>query len=57
MFIRSAKKQPNGHTMPYFCVGKACYDDHQSERPMQITWKLQYPLPSDVFASYRAAVT
>lgn len=56
LFIRSAKKQLNGRTMPYFCAGKASYVEHQSERPIQITWKLQYPLPGDVFADYRAAV-
>ena len=56
LFIRSAKKQPNGRTMPYFCAGAASYLEHQSERPIQITWRLRYPLPGDVFADYRAAV-
>ena len=56
LFIRSAKKQPNGRTMPYFCAGTASYVEHQSERPIQITWRLRYPLPGDVFADYRAAV-
>ncbi|MGQ7848524.1 DUF3427 domain-containing protein [Granulosicoccus sp. 3-233] len=56
LFIRSAKKQPNGRTMPYFCAGLASYVEHQSERPMQITWRLQQPLPGDVFVEYRAAV-
>ena len=56
LFIRSAKKEVNGRTMPYFCAGTASYVEHQSERPIQITWKLKYPLPGDVFAEYRAAV-
>jgi len=56
LFIRSTKKQPNGRTMPYFCAGTASYVEHQSERPIQITWRLQYPLPGDVFVDYRAAV-
>lgn len=56
LFIRSAKKQPNSRTMPYFCAGTASYVEHQSERPIQITWRLRYPLPGDVFADYRAAV-
>lgn len=56
LFIRSAKKEPNGRTMAYFCAGTATYVEHQSERPIQITWKLRYALPGDVFADYRAAV-
>lgn len=56
LFIRQAKKQPNGRTMPYFCAGLASYVDHESERPIQITWRLQRPLPGDVFVEYRAAV-
>jgi len=56
LFIRSAKKEVNGRTMPYFFAGTASYVEHQSERPIQITWKLRYSLPGDVFAEYRAAV-
>ena len=56
LFIRSAKKEANGRTMPYFCAGTASYVEHQSERPIQITWKLRDSLPGDVFAEYRAAV-
>lgn len=56
LFIRSSKKQAGGRTRPYFCAGTAKYVEHQSERPIQITWKLQYPLPGDVFTDYRAAV-
>ena len=56
LFIRSAKKTPNGRTMPYFCAGTAGYVEHQSERPIQITWKLKHALPGDVFSDYRAAV-
>jgi len=56
LFVRSAKKEVNGRTMPYFCAGTASYVTHQSERPIQITWNLKYALPGDVFAEYRAAV-
>ena len=55
-FVRTTKRDPNGRTTPYFCAGTASYVEHQSERPIQITWKLDHPLPGDTFASYRAAV-
>jgi len=56
LFVRTAKNDANGRTMPYLCAGTATYVDHQSERPIQFTWKLHHPLPGDVFTSYRAAV-
>ncbi len=37
-------------------LGPATYVSHEGERPMAITWKLQHPLPGDVFASFAAAV-
>jgi hypothetical protein len=37
-------------------LGPATYVKHESERPMKITWKLQYRLPGDLFAAFAAAV-
>jgi superfamily II DNA or RNA helicase len=56
LFIREQRKNDAGRAMPYFCAGTATYVEHRSERPIQITWRLDRPLPGDVFASYRAAI-
>ncbi len=56
LFVRTAKQDASGRTLPYFCAGTASYVDHQGERPIQITWQLHHPLPGDIFTSYRAAV-
>ena len=56
LFIRLAKTTSSGRTMPYFCAGTARYVEHRSDRPIQITWRLDEPLPGDVFAQFRAAV-
>jgi superfamily II DNA or RNA helicase len=56
LFVRTAKKDSAGRTIPYFCAGTSTYVEHQSERPIQITWKLDHPLPGDIFTNYRAAV-
>jgi len=56
LFIRRAKVDANGRTMPYFCAGTASYVEHRAERPIQVTWRLHDPLPGDTFADYRAAV-
>jgi superfamily II DNA or RNA helicase len=56
LFVRTAKQGADGQTMPYLCLGEATYLRHQSERPMQITWRLARALPGDTFARWRAAV-
>ena len=56
LFIRTARQDGWRRTMPYFCAGTARYIKHRSERPVQITWRLDHRLPGDVFAEYRAAV-
>jgi hypothetical protein len=40
----------------FYFLGPAKYLSHNSERPMAVTWKLEYPLPGDLFASFAAAV-
>ncbi len=40
----------------FWFLGPATYVSHQGERPMAIKWKLQHPLPGDLFASFAAAV-
>ena len=56
LFVRSSRTDLNGRARPYFCVGRATYVEHRSERPMQITWQLHDALPGDVFGAFRAAV-
>jgi superfamily II DNA or RNA helicase len=36
-------------------LGPATYVSHRSERPMAIRWRLEHPLPGDLFARYAAA--
>jgi superfamily II DNA or RNA helicase len=40
----------------FYFLGPATYVKHEGEMPMAITWKLQHPLPGDLFASFAAAV-
>ncbi len=40
----------------FWFLGPATYVSHQSERPMEITWQLDVPLPGDLFAVFAAAV-
>ncbi|WP_426509630.1 DUF3427 domain-containing protein [Dactylosporangium sp. McL0621] len=40
----------------FWFLGPATYVDHQGERPMAVTWRLQTPLSGDLFAAFAAAV-
>jgi superfamily II DNA or RNA helicase len=40
----------------FYFLGAANYARHESEMPMAITWKLDCPLPGDLFTSFAAAV-
>ncbi len=47
LFIREAKKDERGTTMPYIFLGTASYFRHEGARPMNITWHLGTPIPAD----------
>jgi hypothetical protein len=40
----------------FWCLGPARYVEHRGSRPMAITWRLEVPLPGDLFAEFAAAV-
>jgi len=40
----------------FWFLGPATYVSHESERPMGIKWKLDEPLPGDLFSRFAAAV-
>ena len=40
----------------FWFLGPATYVKHKSEKPMEVTWKLEYPLPGDLYEEFAAAV-
>ncbi len=40
----------------FWFLGPARFVSHESEKPMAVTWRLDYPLPGDLFAAFAAAV-
>jgi superfamily II DNA or RNA helicase/HKD family nuclease len=40
----------------FWFLGPATYVRHEGEQPMAITWRLEYPLPADLYTSFAAAV-
>ena len=54
--VREAKLDAWGSTAPYLLLGPADYVSHVGERPIAITWKLQNPIPADIFETFALAV-
>jgi hypothetical protein len=40
----------------FWFLGPGTYVSHDGERPMAVTWRLERPLPGDLFNSFAAAV-
>lgn len=45
LFVRERKSDSFG-AQPFVFLGTVYYVQHQGSRPMSITWKLEYPIPS-----------
>jgi superfamily II DNA or RNA helicase/HKD family nuclease len=52
IFARNTKKK-NGVTLPYTYLGPAERVNHEGERPIRMVWRLQYPLPAEMFEENR----
>ena len=48
LFVREQQRNEFG-TSPYLFLGPGHYVAHQGSRPIAITWRLQHPMPMDVF--------
>ena len=46
----------NTEERAFHFLGPAKYVQHESERPMAVTWRLEQPLPGDLFQAFAAAV-
>lgn len=49
-----ARERPSDRS--FWFLGPATYVRHEGEMPMAITWRLEFPLPGDLFARFAAAV-
>jgi uncharacterized protein DUF3427/helicase-like protein len=55
LFVRESNER-DGVTLPFLFAGPATYVSHTGSRPMAITWRLDHPLPADLYLVARAAV-
>jgi hypothetical protein len=55
LFVRQAKKDERGITMPYLFLGPVRCASATSERPIQIVWDLEHPMPPGWFTEVKIA--
>jgi len=51
LFIRNQKQDERRETEPYFFVGPVALNEWKGSQPMDIVWKVQEPLPADIYKS------
>jgi superfamily II DNA or RNA helicase/HKD family nuclease len=54
LFVRESKVRDGDlGAPPYLYAGPMTYEQHSGDRPMRIVWRLDHPLPADVFHAAR----
>ncbi|MGC9670648.1 DUF3427 domain-containing protein [Planosporangium sp. 12N6] len=56
LFLRESKESDGALGVPpYLYAGRMRYVEHKGDRPMRILWRLEKPLPADVYHAARVA--
>ncbi len=55
LFIRENRRDERDVTTPYLCLGYARHVGHKSDRPMQVDWELERPMPVEIFEHAKVA--
>ncbi len=55
LFVRENRRDERDVSTPYLCLGRARHVSHKSDRPMQIIWELERPMPAEIFQHAKVA--
>lgn len=55
LFVRENRRDERDVSAPYLCLGPARHVSHQSDRPVQIVWELERPMPIEVYSHAKVA--
>jgi superfamily II DNA or RNA helicase len=53
LFVREQRRDALG-TAPFYFLGPVSYVEHEGERPVAFTWRLQTPMPEELFEVARS---
>jgi len=49
------RTQQRGVTSPYVFLGPVDYESHEREKPMRIIWRLDHPMPPELWSEVKLA--
>jgi superfamily II DNA or RNA helicase/HKD family nuclease len=55
LFVRENKRDERDISTPYLCLGSARHVSHKSDKPMQIVWELDRPMPVEIYSHAKVA--
>ena len=55
LFVREDRDDDRAESNPYVCLGLAHHVSHKRDRPMQIVWELERPMPTELFQRAKVA--
>jgi superfamily II DNA or RNA helicase/HKD family nuclease len=55
LFVRENRRDERDVSSPYLCLGPARHVSHKSDRPMQIVWELERPMPVEIYSQAKVA--
>jgi superfamily II DNA or RNA helicase/HKD family nuclease len=55
LFARENRRDERDVSSPYLCLGAARHVGHKSDRPMQIDWELDRPMPVEIYEHAKVA--
>jgi hypothetical protein len=55
LFVRQNRRDERDVSAPYVCLGRARHVSHQSDRPMQVIWELERPMPVEIYQQAKIA--
>ncbi|MFN8628759.1 MAG: DUF3427 domain-containing protein [Chloroflexota bacterium] len=55
LFVREVNDDERGESNPFLCLGFARHVSHKSDRPMQIVWELDRPMPAEMYGRAKVA--
>jgi hypothetical protein len=55
LFVREDNDDERGESNPFMCLGFAKHVSHKSDRPMEIVWELERPMPADIYGRAKVA--
>ena len=55
LFVRENRRDERDVSTPYLCLGPAQHVSHKSDRPMQIVWELERPMPIEIYSHAKVA--